>query len=939
MQNGKNVKAHVKDIVEQLFLLGVSDFVNVTDKYNQSYINLKEAIDLIPFLSRKKGQVITFVNKEGDWVIYQFKGYNTLQWNNTTLWVNLFESIYINSILPDEEDLTKTDKDEQGNVRLKFKDKVYDPENFSGLGRVYLRKNIMEGKNTLLQEMTFKPNTVYYIQYDYDLNNQEINIPENCVLKFEGGSISNGTIIGDNTSIESPIKKIFNNIQFKGLFTVPITYPEWWGAIGDNVTDDTNAFISNINFSYYNNGVKIQLSNKKYIVSNIDIINKVVLEGNGIGSSIIQQKGNCSDSLISIKKNSTYCMIKNLTINGEASSNTSGITLDSISEFGGDPGISGAWETTQVNPEQDYYTYRNLLLENICVSNFVANGINISPVNYTVFLRKIYCYGNGGIGINNYSYDNIFENLYIESNGLDGIIDYGSNNKWVNIKSIWNGNKAPALNGNPVYYLPAGLAVRGNRCEYINVEVQDNYCNNLFITGNYNQILNIILDTQYVNTNNKETYPYQIWLHNCIKNRIIGKITAASIYQHGPIGYSTSIDKFNNEVYLDYSVPGNVPNNWIIKQNRNGKESSEFICYRDREIDSIGKDKAVLTSNGLEKQNDDTIFFYRNYFNQYYGFTLVLDFIYKSTENDIDLLNNAGINDSWERSIKLALNNTGGISFSIPLNFQYFANGTLFNDFTFKNDVEYRLTLKFYRKNDFELEVYMSISYLDLEANDIVQKTSSKSAIYLDNSVSIAPVTIIGVLDNNNICVYKQLLITHEIIPYDMELYNSILDFKENPIIYFNFCNYIRQIDFSLSKLPNPSSDIDLSKIYNKYGEDYTRKYICNRLDSNRYEWLLLNPKKYEYELPTTDLISGYTTFYSAKNKPIWYVNEKWVDSNGIDINISNQGNYSNKPENPPIGFSYFCTDKQTTEGSRNGIMIYYAGDNTWVDALGRVVS
>lgn len=88
VQNGKNVKAHVKDIVEQLFLLGVSDFVNITDKYNQSYIDLKEAIDLIPFYSRKKGQVITFINKEGDWVVYQFKGYNTLQWNNTTLWVN-----------------------------------------------------------------------------------------------------------------------------------------------------------------------------------------------------------------------------------------------------------------------------------------------------------------------------------------------------------------------------------------------------------------------------------------------------------------------------------------------------------------------------------------------------------------------------------------------------------------------------------------------------------------------------------------------------------------------------------------------------------------------------------------------------------------------------------------------------------------------------------
>lgn len=209
VQNGKNVKAHVKDIVEQLFLLGVSDFVNVTDKYNQSYINLKEAIDLIPFLSRKKGQVITFINKEGDWVVYQFKGYNTLQWNNTTLWVNLFESIYINSILPDEEDLTKTDKDEQGNVRLKFKDKVYDPENFSGLGRVYLRKNIITTVdpstnktsriNCLTQDMLRKSNTIYIIQYDYDLRGEEITIPEKCILQFEGGSLKNGKCISNKT--------------------------------------------------------------------------------------------------------------------------------------------------------------------------------------------------------------------------------------------------------------------------------------------------------------------------------------------------------------------------------------------------------------------------------------------------------------------------------------------------------------------------------------------------------------------------------------------------------------------------------------------------------------------------------------------------------------------------------------------------------------------
>lgn len=54
---------------------------------------------------------------------------------------------------------------------------------------------------------------------------------------------------------------------------------------------------------------------------------------------------------------------------------------------------------------------------------------------------------------------------------------------------------------------------------------------------------------------------------------------------------------------------------------------------------------------------------------------------------------------------------------------------------------------------------------------------------------------------------------------------------------------------------------------------------------------------------------------------------------------IINIGTFEQKPSNSSLGFAYFCTDKQTIEGSRNGIMIYYAGDNTWVDALGRVVS
>ena len=115
---------------------------------------------------------------------------------------------------PDGEDLTQVDvcggnSKNEVNV-LKFADKDYNPGIFSGLGRVYLRKNIIDveqedetivHKNILTQDMISKANTEYIIQYTYDLNGATITVPANCVLKFQGGSIINGTLVCDNTVI------------------------------------------------------------------------------------------------------------------------------------------------------------------------------------------------------------------------------------------------------------------------------------------------------------------------------------------------------------------------------------------------------------------------------------------------------------------------------------------------------------------------------------------------------------------------------------------------------------------------------------------------------------------------------------------------------------------------------------------------------------------
>lgn len=121
---------------------------------------------------------------------------------------------------PDDEDLISEELAEGGKV-LKLADKAYNASAFSGLGRVYLRKNVTASKNILTQAMISNANTRYVIQYDYDLNGDTLEIPKGCVLDFqEGGSFKNGDIIlssgnyfkGCNTKFDTVFIKYNSNI-------------------------------------------------------------------------------------------------------------------------------------------------------------------------------------------------------------------------------------------------------------------------------------------------------------------------------------------------------------------------------------------------------------------------------------------------------------------------------------------------------------------------------------------------------------------------------------------------------------------------------------------------------------------------------------------------------------------------------------------------------
>ena len=189
---------------------------------------IETAIKDVPSKFRMLGQKITFRTENGDWATYHNESLSLDNYEDVDDWV---QEVGISEIqgdvnitnAPDYEDLT-----EAKNGTIKFADKEYNKDSFSGLGRVYLRKNIVDGVNVLTQDMVSKANTIYIIQYDYDLNGAEITIPEGCVLNFQGGSLSNGIVFFNSTNILGS-RSCFKDCILKGDVHANCVNISWFG--------------------------------------------------------------------------------------------------------------------------------------------------------------------------------------------------------------------------------------------------------------------------------------------------------------------------------------------------------------------------------------------------------------------------------------------------------------------------------------------------------------------------------------------------------------------------------------------------------------------------------------------------------------------------------------------------------------------------------------
>lgn len=153
-------------------------------------------------------------------------------------------------------------------------------------------------ENVSFAEQVTKANTIYEIGYDFDLNEAEVTIPECCVLKFNGGSIKNGSLIFNYTILEGTIEfdeiisidgKVKNDTIESDNYGF-VTDKEKLSFLFNQIRDNVTIIINGIYNVSYNDLVftpesktfKSGRTTKTYSWKKFDTVNNLKLVGNAV---------------------------------------------------------------------------------------------------------------------------------------------------------------------------------------------------------------------------------------------------------------------------------------------------------------------------------------------------------------------------------------------------------------------------------------------------------------------------------------------------------------------------------------------------------------------------------------------------------------------------------------------------------------------------------
>lgn len=880
--------------------------------------------------------------------------------------------------LPDGEDLQVKDLGD-GQTVIQLADKAYAPLNFSGLGRKYLRKNVQNEKNILTQDMINEANTIYVIQYDYDLNGATINIPENCTLQFEGGSLSNGTLTGNNTLIQSGLYKIFYGVKFVGAFS-NVFQIQWFVK---KISVDINNLIdcSDEMQEAFSSGIRnIYFTDSLYYIPKPIVIDTIVnIDGNMnkslytnyeswelVKTGIVTNKENTIFQYIDEDNNEKSLTIKGISIisdyrksyinhikEGEELNPLIDLKLNKVWNFNIDVNICGVGSKT----EEGYRAYYGTGIK-ILTNSYVAFTTIDGSINGVYTGIKLYTEDSGWINDTNHNGNIVsVKGITINTKGINILKLNGKYQPKGGFVSSKNGNsfieanKCNTIVNSLIWDLSQGGGkYSGYTAEYAIEGIPDNMVINYYplipfvknVTGNINKSfqwqdnLNVSAISDYA-----------------FKNKVSTNILLKNNGE--PIEFSSNdlYKLFTTEAFSENNCFTVIPNQAINQEDLNNISLEINIIDENLNTLSINENFFYFWSirsgknlaNGFKffdvliKQNDGTkllelnnIELTNNLYNNYNKFIYRLSALRKYEAYSIFLtfrqLKNT---DTNIRIFPIGISNNNNVNSIVN-------GGKVFRPldiYDIIRNYDNKKVIPFNKEGGFvgtysNSEVYIGTirftgsaqesiyinGFLDIhQAGEAQLGEYSGSYFYINASKSGSFIRCQG---NADLSIPAKLY-------YKKNLANNAIDI----FVSFKTTTYVVSVNI-----------INIQTRYNQavfevaHDLDYTGEgeiTYCGYLSCN---------SDAEIDIACA---SGKRVYRKDLKEVTIFVDNSvgWRAYDGVRVDTKRMGLFQEKPEasnDIKEGFVYFCTDKKSPESIQNGLSIYYRGNNVWVDSLGRIV-
>lgn len=776
---------------------------------------------------------------------------------------------------PDEEDLTTVPQSAEKNV-IRFKNRIYDEANASGKGYKILRKYWKEvngvRKNILTQDMINDANTVYEIRYDFDLNGAEISIPKNCILRFRGGSLRNGTLILDQTVIDATLYQIFYNITTKG-YSSSDCQVEWFGAKAYNKLDTEftyssdaiqNALDSCFNNVYFNVGVY-------YIDKTLEMDCKKTLTFKGSYNGQIKTLYNYEINNINA---STLCVLTDIDIlHINCRYNTVPNDINGFISINGF-GILDATKVDNYNSIAVKINVNGVIITNSNIDLYIINNFRIA----TIEEAESESFGNSiGIELNNSSTASY--SIYgIKINGMIKGFRYGVKNNMPKICYPTNFTFNCEINS-CVTAIDFGVSGIEGSSVFGNIQ-----CAPFFTQKNVNKY------PIFIGSINKVFFNSYVWDLNLeSKGILFHKNTMI-------LNYKTDFPLFGEQFkQFIYNANGDVRSmnygykfldiiNPYVAFNKNGGYFIDFLTN-----DYLFHQDYIIEENGFDIVGSP---FGENVYQ------LPMRITPKEADNN--------------KSFKVKMNIIPQISLC-------------------KTFIEYNEAMESY---------FESVDVVYKDKNNIELEKHS----YLFNIAQDGDFSFISDL---NVKYGSEM-------SYVEFIFNNF-KFNSNTIISFGIkCMGFRHLYKHINTINK--TEIQKGGTFVLQGDEFqnvttdAESYLLNANNkgriystAGRHRFFSDSEILSEIQNSPSAYGSGCRFYMYNYEEPKTFIYDKQVNKlyriNMVDNDFKERGAFAERPSNPYIGYQFFCTDKQTTEGALNGIVIYYKGNNVWVDALGRVVN